>query len=121
MQASILIASLVLGSGILAAENGVVPALAQTPLAPQHASAVGAATARATPRLTLHEVQLGLDAMGYREVTKLSRNGDVLRIQATDPHGRRVDMDVDSVTGRIPTPRSGEAGPSASQSSRPPG
>lgn len=96
MQASTLIARLVLGSVILAGGTAFVPALAQTHLGTHHAGAAGTA-----PRLTLHEVQLKLEAMGYREVTKLSREGGRLRIQATDPQGRRVDMDIDSSTGDI--------------------
>ena len=97
MRASTLIATLVLGGGILAGGTVFVPVLAQPNLGTVHASG---ATGRA-PWLALHEVQLKLEAMGYRELTKISREGDQLRIQATDSQGRRVDIDVDSVTGDI--------------------
>lgn len=91
MRSNTLIAILVLGGSVVAGGSVFVPALAET-----HPSARGA-----TGELTLHEVQLKLDAMGYREVTKIERERDKLEIEATDQQGRRVDIDVDSVTGDV--------------------
>lgn len=95
MRARILIATFALGGGILAGGTASLPALAQT-----HDGGVVGAAADAT-RLTLHEVQLRLEAMGYRELTKIVRERDRLRVKATDPQGRRVDLDVDPVDGDI--------------------
>ena len=91
MRAQTLVATLVLGSGIAAGATVFVPALAA-----QASGGTGQA-----PWLTLHEVQLRLAAMGYRDLTKIQREGHQIEISATDPQGRRVDVDVDSVTGDI--------------------
>lgn len=92
IRASTLVASLVLAGGTV-----LVPALAQTHLGIHDAGvAIGQ-----TRWMTLHEVQLKLDAMGYREVTKIARERDKFKIKATDAQGRRVDIGVDPVNGYI--------------------
>lgn len=94
MRAKPLIATLLSG-GILV--GGSMLALAQTSLDTDRA---GSATGKA-PSLSLHEVQLQLGAMGYRDLTKIEREHDKLEIEATDPQGRRVEIDVDPVTGDV--------------------
>lgn len=93
MRVKTLIATLVSG-GILV---GGSIAVAQTTLDTDRA---GSAAAKA-PSLSLHEVQLKLDAMGYRDLTKIERKRDKLEVKATDPQGRRVEIDVDPVTGDV--------------------
>ncbi len=95
MRLQILVTTLALSSGI-AAGTVLVPAFAQT----DHTTNASGATGDA-PVLTLHEVQLKLDAMGYRDITKISRKHETLLIKATDPQGRRVDIDVDPASGAI--------------------
>ncbi|MDT3679706.1 MAG: PepSY domain-containing protein [Burkholderiaceae bacterium] len=88
MRAHSFIPTLVLGAVV---GTSFVPALAQN----------GPRDNGRTHGLTLHEVHLKLDQMGYRELTKISREHDRLRIKATDAQGRRVDVDVDPVTGDV--------------------
>jgi len=96
MRVNTLVAALVLGSGILASGTLLVPAFAQTHRGIDASGANGEA-----PRPTLHEVQLKLDAMGYRDLTKISRERDALKIRATDSQNRRVDIHVDPVSGAV--------------------
>lgn len=92
-----LVATVVFGGGVLAAGSVVVPAFAQTD--PGTGVAGGASgNGRA---LSLHEVQLELAAMGYRELTKIERERNKLEIEATDSQGRRVKIDVDPVNGNV--------------------
>lgn len=97
MRAKQLIATVVLGGGILAGGSIIVPALAQSDSGTGPASAASA-DGRA---LSLHEVQLGLETMGYRDVTKIDRERDKLEIEATDSQGRRVEIDVDPAKGNV--------------------
>lgn len=53
------------------------------------------------PWLTPHEVQLKVEALGYRDLTKLERENDKYEIKATDADGRLVAIDVDPVTGAV--------------------
>lgn len=78
-------------SAVVAAASALVPALAQD--RPRDADRA--------PGLSLHEVHIRLAQMGYRDLTKISREHDKLRVRATDAQGRRVDADVDPVTGDI--------------------
>lgn len=94
MRATSLIATLLLGAGILAGGAVLVPALAQN----------GTGTPATTGQgswLTLHEVQLKLEALGYRELTKIEREDDKYEVKATDPQGQRVEIKVDPVTGTV--------------------
>jgi len=84
------IPAVVLGA-VVAAGTAFVPALAQD--GPR-------ATDRSTG-LSLHEVHLRLEQMGYRDLTKISREHDKLKVRATDAQGRRVDAHIDPVTGGI--------------------
>ncbi|HEY0877365.1 MAG TPA: PepSY domain-containing protein [Zeimonas sp.] len=97
MRARLLIATLALGGGILAGGTMSLPALAQT----FASNGVVRGAAPDVVQLTLHEVQLRLEAMGYRELTKIVREPDRLRIKATDSQGRRVDLAVDPVHGDV--------------------
>ncbi len=98
MRATSLIATLLLGAGILAGGAVLIPALAQNGTG----STIG--TAAATGQgdwLTLHEVQLKLEALGYRELTKIERDDDKYEVKAIDAQGQRVELDVDPLTGAI--------------------
>lgn len=94
MRATSLIATLLLGAGILTGGAMLVPALAQN-------GAAMPATASQGNWLTLHEVQLKLEALGYRELTKIEREDDKYEVKATDPQGQRVEIDVDPITGAV--------------------
>lgn len=98
MRATTLITTLLLGAGILAGGAVLIPALAQNGTG----STLGtAATTGQDGWLTLHEVQLKLEALGYRELTKIEREDDKYEVKATDPQGQRVEIDVDPVTGAV--------------------
>lgn len=84
MRVHTFVPAVVLGV-VVAAGTAFVPALAQD----------------GSRGLSLHEVHLRLERMGYRDVTKISREHDRLRVRATDAQGRRVDADIDPVTGDI--------------------
>lgn len=94
MRTPTLIATVVLGAGILASGAILVPALAQNSLGTSATTGQG-------NWLTLHEVQLKVEALGYREITKIERDDDKYEIKAIDAEGRRVELDVDPVTGAI--------------------
>ncbi|WP_018993044.1 PepSY domain-containing protein [Aromatoleum toluclasticum] len=51
--------------------------------------------------LTPHEVQLKVEALGYRDLTKLERKNDKYEIKATNADARFVKIDVDPVTGAV--------------------
>lgn len=94
MRATSLIATLLLGAGILTGGAVLVPAFAQN----------GATTPAAASQgswLTLHEIQLKIEALGYRELTKIEREDDKYEVKATDPQGQRVEIDVDPITGAV--------------------
>ncbi len=90
MSAHSYISAVVFGA-FVAAGSACVPALAQD----------GPRDAGRSHGLSLHEVHLKLAQMGFRDLTKISREDDKLRARATDAHGRRVDVDVDPLTGDI--------------------
>lgn len=90
MRTNTLIVTLTLGAGLLAG-GVIVPALAA-------GNATGTDSAR---WLTPHEVQLKVEALGYRDLTKLEREKDKYEIKAIDATGRLVKIDVDPVTGGV--------------------
>ncbi|MDT3670360.1 MAG: PepSY domain-containing protein [Aromatoleum sp.] len=66
------------------------------------AFAAGNATGHSAVQwLTPHEVQLKVEALGYRDLTKLERENDKYEIKATNADGRLVAIDVDPVTGAV--------------------
>lgn len=98
MRATTLITTLLLGAGILAGGAVLIPALAQNGTG----SAIGISAATGQDGwLTLHEVQLKLEALGYRELTKIERDDDKYEVKAIDAQGQRVELDVDPLTGAI--------------------
>lgn len=97
MRATTLITTLLLGAGILAGGAVLIPALAQNGTG----SAIGIAATGQDGWLTLHEVQLKLEALGYRELTKIERDDDKYEVKAIDAQGQRVELDVDPLTGAI--------------------
>ncbi|NMG29644.1 PepSY domain-containing protein [Aromatoleum evansii] len=90
MRTKTLIVTLTLGAGLLAG-GVIVPVLAAS-------NGTGAGQAQ---WLTPHEVQLKLEASGYRDLAKLERENDKYEIKATDRDGRFVKIDVDPFTGAI--------------------
>ncbi|WP_018990536.1 PepSY domain-containing protein [Aromatoleum toluclasticum] len=90
MRTNTLIVTFTLGAGLLAG-GIIVPALAAS-------NATGTGSAQ---WLTPHEVQLKVEALGYRDLTKLEREKDKYEIKATNADGRLVAIDVDPVTGVV--------------------
>ena len=92
MRATTLIATLALTGGIIGAGAMFVPAFAQN-----------AATATTTQAnwMSMEQVQVKLEAAGYRAFEKFERDSNKYEVKATDAQGRRVELDVDPVTGDI--------------------
>ena len=93
MRATTLIATLALTGGIIGAGAMFVPAFAQN-----------AATTTTTTQanwMTMEQVQTKLESTGYRDFEKFERDSDKYEVKATDAQGRRVELDVDPVTGDI--------------------
>jgi len=95
MRATTLIATLALTGGIIGAGAMFVPAFAQNA-----ATATTTTTAEAN-WMTTEQVQTKLQAAGYRDFDKIERDSKKYEVKATDAQGRRVELDVDPVTGDI--------------------
>ena len=93
MRATTLIATLALTGGIIGAGAMFVPAFAQN----------AATTTTTTPAnwMTMEQVQTKLESTGYRDFEKIERDSKKYEVKATDAQGRRVELDVDPVTGDI--------------------
>ncbi|MFU2488281.1 PepSY domain-containing protein [Thauera sp. WH-1] len=94
MRATTLIATLALTGGIIGAGAMFVPAFAQN----------AAATATTTTQanwMTMEQVQTKLESAGYRDFEKIEHDSDKYEVKAIDAQGRRVELDVDPVTGDI--------------------
>lgn len=90
MRTKPVIATVTLGASLLA--GGVIAS----------AFAAGNSTATGGAQwLTPHQVQLKVEALGYRDLTKLERDNDKYEIKATHADGRLVKIDVDPVTGTV--------------------
>ena len=92
MRATTLIATLALTGGILGASAALVPAFAQS-------AAVNQASQQQT--LTMQQVLSKLEAAGYRDFEKFERDSNKYEVKGTAAQGRRVELDVDPVTGDI--------------------
>ncbi|NMF90262.1 PepSY domain-containing protein [Aromatoleum petrolei] len=55
----------------------------------------------ATTGLTLHQAQVKVEAMGYRDIQEIERDGDKFEVTATDREGRLVELDVAPLTGEV--------------------
>ncbi|HQZ03769.1 MAG TPA: PepSY domain-containing protein [Thauera sp.] len=91
MRAQTLITTLALGAVIVAGGAALAPVMAQSNIA---------GNAQAS-RLSVHEVQLKVEALGYHDLSTLERERDKDEIKATDAQGRLVTIDVDPFTGEI--------------------
>lgn len=98
MRATTLIATLALTGGIIGAGAMFVPAFAQNA-----ATATTTTTTTTTQAnwMTMEQVQTKLQAAGYRDFEKIERDSNKYEVKATDAQGRRVELDVDPVTGDI--------------------
>ena len=92
MRITTLVATLTLTGGILAAGATLAPTFAQN--AP-------AAAATQSNWMSLKELQSKLEVAGYRDFEKIERERTRYEVKAIDPHGQRVELDVDPVTGDI--------------------
>ena len=91
MPTRTLIASLVIGTGALAAVAVVAPGFAQTQ-----------ATAPApAPVLDIAQVHARLEAAGYREIDEIERKRDHYEVKALNVDGRRVELQVDPATAEV--------------------
>ena len=96
MRATTLIATLALTGGIIGAGAMFVPAFAQN-------AATTTTTTTTTPAnwMTMEQVQTRLESTGSRDFEKFERDSNKYEVKATDAQGRRVELDVDPVTGDI--------------------
>ena len=95
MRATTLIATLALTGGIIGAGAMFVPAFAQ------NAATATTTTTTQANWMTTEQVQTKLQAAGYRDFEKIERDSNKYEVKATDAQGRRVELDVDPVTGDI--------------------
>jgi hypothetical protein len=95
MRATTLIATLALTGGIIGAGAMFVPAFAQ------NAATATTTTTTQANWMTMEQVQTKLQAAGYRDFEKIERDTTKYEVKATDSQGRRVELDVDPVTGDI--------------------
>lgn len=51
--------------------------------------------------LSIQQVLQRLEAVGYRDFEEVERESDGYEVKATDPEGRRVELDVHPITGEI--------------------
>ena len=51
--------------------------------------------------LSIQDVLQRLEAAGYRDFEEVERESDGYEVKATDPDGRRVEIDVHPVSGEI--------------------
>lgn len=93
MRATTLIATLALTGGIIGAGAMFVPAFAQ--------NAAATATMIQANWISMEQVQTKLESTGYRDFEKIERDSNKYEVKATDAQGRRVELDVDPVTGDI--------------------
>ena len=91
MRATTLIATLALTGGIIGAGAMFGPAFAQN----------AATTTTQANWMSMEQVQVKLEAAGYRAFEKFERDSNKYEVKATDAQGRRVELDVDPVTGDI--------------------
>ena len=91
MRATTLIATLALTGGIIGAGAMFVPAFAQN----------AATTTTQANWMSMEQVQVKLEAAGYRAFEKFERDSNKYEVKGTDAQGRRVELDVDPVTGDI--------------------
>ena len=89
MPTRTLIASLVIGTGALAAVAAMAPGFAQTQ---------GGAPA---PGLDIAQVHARLEAAGYREIDEIERKRDHYEVKALNADGRRVELQVDPATAEV--------------------
>lgn len=95
MRATTLIATLALTGGIIGAGAMFVPAFAQ------NAATATTTTTTQANWMTMEQVQTKLESAGYRDFEKIERDSNKYEVKATDAQGRRVELDVDPVTGDI--------------------
>lgn len=91
MRAQTLITTLALSAVIVAGGAALAPVMAQSNIAGNTQA----------PWLSVHEVQLKVEAMGYRDLSELERDHDKYEIKAVDAQGRLVKIDVDPFTGDV--------------------
>ena len=97
--------SLTLGASLAASSLLLGPVFAQqaaTPASPPAVEpAASAATTPAPATLTLRQVLDKLEAAGYQHFQKIEQERTYFEVEATNPQGQRVELDVDAVTGEI--------------------
>ncbi len=89
MPTRTLIASLVIGTGALAAVAAMAPGFAQTQ------------AAAPAPALDIAQVHARLEAAGYREIDEIERKRDHYEVKALNADGRRVELQVDPATAEV--------------------
>ena len=92
MRATTLIATLALTGGLLGAGAAFMPAMAQT---------AGTSAATQANWLTMQQVQTKLEAAGYTDFREIERDKNKYEVKATDPQGKRVELDIDPMTGDV--------------------
>ena len=93
--------SLTLGASLAAGSLILGPVFAQQAAPPAVEPAASAATTPAPATMTLRQVLDKLEAAGYRHFQKIEQERTYFEVEATNPQGQRVELDVDAVTGEI--------------------
>ncbi|AUN94154.1 PepSY domain-containing protein [Pseudazoarcus pumilus] len=65
------------------------------------ASDRSATASQSSEWLSIQDVLQRLEAAGYRNFEEVERESDGYEVKATDPDGRRVELDVHPVSGEI--------------------
>jgi len=92
MKAKTLLSALAIATGLVAGSVLVAPAIAQN------------AAAAADPNakwLSIPQIHDKLEAAGYGNIDEIERERDGYEVKATDREGKRVELEVDPLTGGV--------------------
>ncbi|MBT0961029.1 PepSY domain-containing protein [Denitromonas iodatirespirans] len=92
MKTRTLILTLALGGGLLAGAAAVAPVFAQSDAAP---------AVRQDDGLSMPQIHDALTAAGYRNINAIERERNRYEVKASDADGRRVELSVDPMTGKV--------------------
>lgn len=91
MKAKTLLSALAIATGLVAGGVLVAPAIAQN-----------AAAADANAKwLSIPQIHDKLEAAGYGNIDEIERERDGYEVKATDREGKRVELEVDPLTGGV--------------------
>lgn len=97
MRATHLFSVLLISAGIVTGGALLTPVFAQN----ASTTSVGASAPSSADWLSIPQVIQRLEASGYRDFEEIERESDGYEVKAIDPEGRRVEIDVDPITGEV--------------------